>query len=205
MPTLICDLDNVLFGDAPARRLDVWRAANGGTLGVATPAELADDALRAFCAGALPEQEYAGHLRARLGWTGTDEELVRLWSAGSVVVLEVLELLSWLRERDWQLIGAADADPWTRRARRDEFGWVLSVFERVVRGEEVGARRPDPRYFADLLRLLPRHGPRLYVDADARNVSAARRAGLDAHLFNAGPDGAQALKTACLSLLVAAG
>lgn len=199
MPTLICDLDSVLYSDAPQRRIDAWRKANGGTLGIAGPGDLLDDALRAFRSGTLGELGYTQHLRSVLGWTGSDEELVRLWGTGQAVVLEVIETLSALRERGWQLIAADDADPWTRRERGEQFGWVTSLFERVVRAGDVGATRPDPRFFAELLRGLPRHGPRLYVDADPRNVSAARRAGLDAHLFS-GPVG---LREACSSVLIA--
>jgi HAD superfamily hydrolase (TIGR01509 family) len=195
---LICDLDGVLFRDAPQRRIDSWRQANGGVLAVATPADLLDDQLRAFRSGLLTEQEYAVHLRDRLGWTGPDEELVRLWSAGPAVALEVIDVLAGLREAGWQLVATDDADPWTRRGRADHFAWVLSMFERVIRAEEVGTHRPDPRFFAELLRGLPRHGPRLYVDDDPRNVSAARRAGLDGHLFR----GAPALKAACRSVLL---
>jgi FMN phosphatase YigB (HAD superfamily) len=197
--TLICDLDGVLFSDPPQRRIEAWRQANGGVLGVGTPAELLDDELWAFRAGALGEAEYTRHLRSRLGWTGDDERLVELWISGVSVVLEVIDVLSGLRERGWQLIAADDADPWTRRGREQQFGWTLSMFERVVRSEDVGAYRPDPRFFAELLRGLPRQGPRLYVDDDARNVSAARRAGLDAHLFS----GAGGLGAACRSVLVA--
>jgi phosphoglycolate phosphatase-like HAD superfamily hydrolase len=199
VPTLICHLDSVVFPDAPQRRIDAWRAANGGVLGVATPADLADGELLAFRSGLLPEPAYARHLRSRLGWTGSEDELIRLWAAGSSIVLDVIDALSGLRERDWQLIATDDSDPWTQRARAAEFGWVLSVFERVIRAQDVTTRRPDPRYFAELVRILPRHGPRLYVDDDPRHVSAARRAGLDGHLFS----GAADLKAACRSVLLA--
>ena len=199
VPTLICALDGVLFSEAPQRRVDAWRAANGGVLGLTAADDLADDALRAFRSGLLDEAGYAGHLRRRLSWTGTDEDLVQLWTTGSAVVLEVIDVLSGLRERGWLLIAADDADPWTRRNREGQFGWTSSLFDRVVRADKVGAARPDPRFFADLLRGLPRHGPRLYVDGDARNVSAARRAGLDGHLFS----GAAGLRSACRSVLLA--
>jgi putative hydrolase of the HAD superfamily len=200
VPTLICDLGGVLFSDTPQRRIDAWRVTNGGVLGIATPDDLMDDELRAFRSGTVGEGEYAHHLRARLGWTGSDDDLVQGWNAGTAVLLEVIDVLSALRERGWQLIASDDTDHWTQRGREEQFGWALSLFERVVHVGDVGARRPDPRFFAELLRWLPRHGPRLYVDDDARNVSAARRAGLDGHLFS----GAAGLASACRSVLLAA-
>ena len=200
MPTLICDLDGVLFGDPSQRRVDAWREANGGVLGVTTAADLDDDEQRAFRAGRLTAPEYAAHLRRRLGWTGSDDELARLWSAGSAVVLEVVEVIGILRERGWSLVAADDTDPWTAQGRASQLSWVRSLFERVVTAGDAGARRPDPRYFAELLRGLP-SGPRLYVDDDPRNVSAARRAGLDAHLFN----GAAGLADASRSVLLTSG
>ena len=198
MPTLICDLDGVLFSDAPQRRIDAWREANGGDLGIDGPADLPDDELVAFRSGLLDEAGYAAHLRRRLRWTGSDAALVTGWDTGAAVSLEVVDVLSGLRERGWRLIGADDSDPWTRRGREDQLGWTTSLFERVVRSVDVGACLPDPRFFAELLRGLPPHGTRLYVDDDSRNVSAARRAGLDGHLFN----DAEGMKGACRAVLI---
>ena len=202
MLTLICDLGGVLFTETdPQRRIDAWRSANGGVLGVETAADLRDDALRGFEAGAVGETEYALHLRARLGWVGSDEQLLEGWYAGQgPVALDVLEMLSRLRERGWQLIAATDDNPWDERCRADRFGWALTIFETVVSSAQVGTRRPDPRFFAEL-RTVSGSGPRLYVDDDAHNVAAARRAGLDAHLFTT----AAAMDSACRHLVVPVG
>jgi FMN phosphatase YigB (HAD superfamily) len=202
MPTLICDLGGVLFIETdPQRRIDAWRSANGGVLGVETGPELRDDLLRGFEAGAVGEAEYALHLRARLGWTGSDETLLEGWNAAhGPVDLDVLETLSRLRERGWHLIGATDDSPWDERCRTDKFGWALTLFDQVVSSAQVGTRRPDPRFFAEL-RSVSGTGPRLYVDDDAHNVAAARRAGLDAHLFTT----AAAMDSACRHLVVSVG
>jgi FMN phosphatase YigB (HAD superfamily) len=200
VPTLICDLGGVLFSDTPQRSIDAWREANGGQLAVSTAAELDDDELRGFQIGLVGESEYGRHLRSRLGWTGSDEDLVELWklSAGALV-LDVLDMLSGLRESGWVLVAAADSDPWREQAWQSQFGWALSLFDQVITSTAVRARRPDPRFFAELIRATPRGGPRLYVDDDPRNISAARRAGLDGHLFV----DARGLKAACRSLSLA--
>jgi putative hydrolase of the HAD superfamily len=202
MPTLICDLGGVLFTETdPQRRIDAWRSANGGALGVETGADLRDDLLRGFETGAVGETEYALHLRARLGWTGSDDQLREGWDAAQAPVdLGVLETLSRLRERGWHLVGATDDTPWDERCRAGQFGWALTLFDTVVSSTQVGARRPDPRFFAEL-RSVSGTGPRLYVDDDAHNVSAARRAGLDGHLFTS----AASLESACRHLVVSVG
>jgi FMN phosphatase YigB (HAD superfamily) len=202
MPTLICDLGGVLFAEVdPQRRIDVWRSVNGGVLGVAAGEELRDDVLRGFESGRVAEAEYAQHLRGLLEWVGTDEQLIGGWrQPPRAVNLDVVEVLGRLRERGWDLVGAADVTPWDEQALREEFGWVLELFDRVVSSTAVHARRPDPRFFAEL-RGAARSGPRLYVDDDPHNVSAARRAGLDAHLFTT----AAALEAACRRLVVTVG
>lgn len=202
MPTLICDLGGVFFAATePQRRIDAWRTQNGGVLGVETAASLRDDLLRGFEDGHVGEAEYALHLRARLGWSGSDEQLVQGWGqAQGPVNLDVLEALTRLRDRGWRLVGACDDSPWDARARSEHFGWALALFDRVVTAREAGACRPDPRFFAEL-RLASGQGQKLYVDDDAHNVSAARRAGLDAHLFT----DAESILAACRHLVVAVG
>jgi len=200
VPTLFCDLSGVVFTDPPQRCVEQWQAANGGRLGIRTMAELRDDVLAGFETGRVGEPEYLSHLRDRLGWTGPDAELIRIWtSARPAVALDVLAVLTALRERGWQLIAASVADPWRERALAEDFGWVMSLFDRVVRSTDLGARGTDPRFFAELTRGVPRHGPRIYVGDDPQLVSAARRSGLDGHLFA----DAAGLKAACTSLVLA--
>jgi FMN phosphatase YigB (HAD superfamily) len=202
MPTLICDLGGVFFAATdPHRRIDVWRSVNGGLLGVETGDDLRDDVLRGFEEGRVGEAEYALHLRARLGWCGSDEQLLQGWGQGQGAVnLDVLQALTRLRERGWRLVGACDDTPWDARVRAEHYGWALALFDRVVTAREAGAVRPDPRFFAEL-RSACGQGQRLYVDDDPRGVAAARRAGLDAHLFT----DADALVAACRHLVIAVG
>lgn len=202
MPTLICDLGGVLFAaDDPQRRVDAWRSANGGALGVQAGTDLLDDVLRGFQAGHVGEAEYALHLRARLGWTGSDADLLEGWGAGhGPVNLDVLEALTRFRSRGWQLVAACDDTPWDERVRERHFAWVLALFDRVVTARDAGAARPDPRFFGGL-RGACGQGQRLYVDDDPQSVAAARRAGLDGHLFT----DVESLVAACRHLVVAVG
>lgn len=201
MSVLLCDLSSLVTHVSFVRVHAALTRANGGWLAVAEPDELRDEAYDAFTAGQIGEHEFTLHLRARLGWRGSDPGLLSIMadSYGSVDVA-VMELLVELRERGWYLVGLleppASADPMRRARWGGQFAEQLTVFHQVHK--IVDHPRTDPRFFADVLRIVGGHGPRLYIDARAENVAAARRSGLDAHLFS----GASGLRSACGSLMV---
>ncbi len=217
MSVLLCDLSSVL---APASLAQVHHAlavANGG-ITVERPEQLLDQAFDEFAAGRLGEPEFIRLQRARLGWRGSDPELLSfLADACGTVDVAVMELLVELRDRGWHLVGILEHDAgdllhqphWGGR-----FAEQLAVFDRVHRvgadrlgtpGQPVvprpGGGWTDPRRFAELLRAVPTgHGERLYVDSRPEGVAAARRSGLDAHLFR----GASGLRATCLQMMVSA-
>ena len=200
MPVLLCDLGSVLFDCTLDRSIARWRETNGGHLGVGVVRELQDDAYRAFQAGRLGEAEYARHLRARLEWQGSDEELIEIWNeAVGPIDLDVLALLRELRNEGWYLVAAANTNPWHEGRWRSLYSEALPVFHAVATSTVVGVGVPDPRFFAAALRGVSATGPRLFVDGRPENVSAARRSGLDGHLFR----DAAGLRTACRALLAA--
>lgn len=204
MSVLLCDLSSVVTQVSFEQVHAALVAANGGSLAVCEPAELRDETFDAFTTGQIGEAEFTLHLRARLGWRGTDPDLLAIMADlyGSVDVA-VMELLVELRERGWHLVGildgtaSAEADPMRRARWGGQFAEQLTVFHQVR--ELVEHPRTDPRFFAALLRSTAvAQGARLYVDARPEHVAAARRAGLDAHLFR----GATGLRAACLALAV---
>ncbi len=153
MPVLLCDLGNVLIGVSLEPVLRAWRELNGGTIALTAARDLEDDAYRGFETGALGESEYARHLRVRLGWRGSDPDLVSGWGqALGAVDLDVLQLLGELRAEGWTLIGATNVIPWLEPELWRRFGDTLSVFHRVVASTAVGVRKPDPRFFAEAVR-----------------------------------------------------
>ena len=197
VPALLCDVGNVLIDVSLPRVLDAWRAANGGVLAMSADQALRDDAYRAFQVGVLGQSEYARHLRILLGWRGGDVELVEVYrSTLGAVDLDVLQVLGELRAEGWHLVGVANSDPWRDEAYAHHFTEPLSVFARFVTSTGVRARKTDPRFLTEAVRGCPAHGLRVFVDDRPENVSAARGAGLDAHLFR---DAAR-LREACLSL-----
>jgi putative hydrolase of the HAD superfamily len=198
VPVLVCTLANVVFDVSFARPLARWREANGGVLGIDAPADLIDRELRAFEVGAMGESEYARHLRARLLWRGGDPELVEIFGdAFDAVDLGVVQLLDDLQHEGWRLVGVMNTNPWHERSWRGQHGETLRLFDRVLTSTEQGLRMPDPRFFGAALREMSAEGSyRLVVDDHPESVSAARAAGLDAHLFR----GAAGMSAACLSL-----
>ncbi len=204
MSVLLCDLSSVVNQVSFERVHAALTDANGDWLAVTDPAALRDETFDAFAAGQIGEAEFTLHLRARLGWRGSDPALLAIMADlyGSVDVA-VMELLVELRDRGWHLVGVldgtqvAEADPMRRARWGGQFAEQLTVFDQVH--EIVDHSRTDPRFFAAVLRTVAgEHGPRLYVDARTEHVAAARRAGLDAHLFR----GATGLRTACMTLAV---
>jgi putative hydrolase of the HAD superfamily len=196
----VCDLGSVLFEVSFERALQRFRAENGGELGLSDTVDLRDDAFRAFETGQMGESEYARHLRVRLGWHGSDPDLVDIFGDvyGSLDV-GVLEVLVELRERGWYLVGVDNSNPWHESRWREQYAEQLAVFHQVVSSISTGVRKPDPRFFSQALRdVPPGHGARLFVDDRPENVAAARRAGLDGHLFR----GASGLRAACMSLAI---
>lgn len=198
MPVLLCDLGSVLFEVTFDRAVERLRDASGGRVELHSPADLRDEAFQAFETGTIGESEYARHLRARLGWQGSDVELVDIFSDvyGSIDV-SVVELLVELRDSGWYLLGVDNSNPWHESQWRYRYAEQLAVFHQIVSSAGIGVRKPDPRFFTQAVRFIPPgRGPRLFVDDKAENVAAARRSGLDGHLFR----GASGLRSACLSL-----
>lgn len=226
MPALICDLASVVAEPRLERVFDRLRRANGGALALDQPDHLRDDAFTAFESGRLGESEYARHVRAQLAWHGSDADLVAIFAElyGSVDVA-VMELLVDLRTQGWHLVGL-DGRPATSPAWGGQYAEQLTVFDQVITVAPSRPARPggngsapapeelhavpvqngalesaDPRLLARLLREVPAtHGPRLFVADRPERVAAARRSGLDGHLYR----GAAGLRAACLTLAVTA-
>lgn len=202
VPLLICSLVDVVFDVSFARSIARWREANGGLLGVHEPRDLDDRALRGFEVGELGESEYARHLRAQLLWRGDDAQLVSIF--GDVfgpIHLDVVQFLGELRQQGWHLVGVITTNPWHEQIWRDVYEDVLHVFDQVFTSTALGLRPPDHRFYVEVLRRFcagarpgtASSGLRLFVDARPENISAARSAGLDAHLFR----GVPGLSSAC--------
>jgi hypothetical protein len=217
VPTLICDLHGLVQDVDHEAVLDRLRAANGGEVELDSARELRDEAFESFRCGVIGENEYARHLRARLGWRGSDADLVHaLAGLYAAIDLGVMEVLLDLRRSGWFLIGLdhqAGAATGTHGRWGGEYAEQLGIFHRVLspgvlvgggsglsvqvpgqsRGTALGTT--DPRFFARLRQEAPTaHGVRLLVTTGADVAAAARSQGFETHVFR----GATALRSACM-------
>ncbi len=119
-----------------------------------------------------------------------------LSSLGAGIEVGLVEVLDDLRHQGWTLIGAGGAprplSELPRQAPPADGIDPATVFDRVLPVPDLPGA--DPRRFAFLLRESGT-GPKIYVDDRPECVAAARRAGLDAHLYR----GAAGLRAACMS------
>jgi 2-haloacid dehalogenase len=95
-----------------------------------------------------------------------------------------VELLRALHDRGVRLVGLTNWSAETFHHAPEAFPDVFAYFDDVVVSGVEGVAKPDPEIFEILRRRLghPIDGV-LYVDDTARNVEAARRAGMDAVHF----------------------
>lgn len=184
---MLCNLASSFFGvseDEPFHRAVSYMKDSGVPVNVSS-AELLDQAFTAFQTGYMGESEYARHLRARLGWKGSDIELVSMFSQHPQSVhLGMVDALHRLRAAGWSIVGAENTTPWQRPQRLAAYAHLDVTPRTIFTSLDVGARLPDLGFFERVFgRLGPIQGSVLFVDRDVTNVSAARSAGLDAHLL----------------------
>jgi 2-haloacid dehalogenase len=118
--------------------------------------------------------EYAEHIRA---WPQRSEEMV----AGPID--ESVEILRALKERGVPVYALTNMETWTYPDRLDRYPFLRWFDGTVVSGFE-GVAKPDRKVFE---LLLDRFGltpeTTLFIDDSAKNVAAARAAGIQAIEF----------------------
>ncbi|WP_406131058.1 HAD family hydrolase [Streptomyces sp. NBC_00989] len=157
-------------GTADRRLADVWEAGEVGT---------------------IAEDEVSEQVAARLGLGPVDTEsfMADLWDEYlGTPNTELIDYVAGLRRPHCRLGILSNSFVGARELETAAYGFDRLVDE-IVYSHEIGVRKPDPRAFAiACARLQVRPGDCLFVDDFARNIEAARAAGMRAHLFedNAG-------------------
>ncbi len=159
----------------------------------ATGLELAELARRrdaavypAFERGELSEAEYWAH-HAALGVEVDPEAFHRVRRDGTRWLEGMRELLVELEGRV-QRVTASNYPVWIEELAA---GPLAGVTDRVLASHHLGARKPEPAFYLELLdRLALPAGAVAFVDDRQENVDGARAAGMPAHRFT----GAAALR-----------
>jgi FMN phosphatase YigB (HAD superfamily) len=130
-------------------------------------------------AGEIPPGRFIDILRGRLWLEGTDDEIRAAWCDIFAPNPAVTALIPRLKQDGVRLVLASNTNAlhfdWIAR----EFAGVLAHFDALVLSHLVGARKPDPRFFAQCLQASQTDaGGCMYVDDRADFVDVARGLGM---------------------------
>lgn len=190
--TIVLDAMGVIYrsGDDVAELLVPFVAARGGTADAA-------EVLRVYRAASL------GALSAAELWRalGLDPEVEEEYLAQHALAPGVLELLGWAHRAGYGLACLSnDLAEWSRWLRR-RFDLERFISTWVISGD-ARLRKPDPRIYQELLRVLGAPAPSVVlVDDRVANLDAAAAAGLRTVLRSAEPVEARHQRIASLQEL----
>ncbi|MFJ7625086.1 HAD family hydrolase [Streptomyces sp. NPDC097595] len=179
------DLGGVVCRFHRERRLENLGAACG------LPAERVDEELyssgliSAWDGGGASAGDVEGEIRRRLGFTGTSEELRRIWCGAFEPDPEVLAAADLVRAYPTALF--TDNDALLLAGLPQELPEVDDRFGALAFSCALGATKPSADAFAGALGLLGATAEEaFFVDDREANVRAARSLGLTAVLFESG-------------------
>lgn len=178
----IFDLGGVVCRFQPQARLDGLAQACGSR------PELLRDALFTSgfdrdCDRGIHSAEDVWQRVHALGFPGSTDELASLWALAFQPDDDVLALVRQCRERRPTAL-LTDNGHLLLRALPQVLPTVAEAFDHLLFSCALGAVKPDAAVFeVALSRLSVAAGDAFFVDDSARNVDAARRAGLRAEIF----------------------
>jgi FMN phosphatase YigB (HAD superfamily) len=138
-------------------------------------------------AGVIPPERFVDILRGRFWLAGTDDQIRTAWCDIFTANDAMAALIPRLKQDGFRLVLASNTNTlhfdWIAR----EFAGVLSHFDARVLSHEVGARKPDTRFFARCREVAQADAADcLYVDDRAEFVDVARGMGMNGVVY--GPD-----------------
>ena len=175
---IVFDLGRVLIDVDPTETPRRWARALGGGADEVAEAFGGDTLYRRLERGQISIRQYHQHMMARLGRSISYEDFLDGWNAMIGPVLPRMASLLEALDGSARLVcltntNTAHTEKW-RRICKD----ILGYFERVFVSYEMGARKPEPECYQqvlDYLHLEP--GEVLVIDDTAGNVEAAERMG----------------------------
>jgi putative hydrolase of the HAD superfamily len=131
------------------------------------------------------KQDLVPYLKA-WGWKGTVDEFVDYWFKAEHVIDE--PLIEYVETLSASGIGCYLAT----NQEKYRIAYILEKmeFEHIFDGQfvssEMGVKKPDPKYFEQVIEKLQPHDPSeiLFWDDRIENVEAARAAGLQAEVYS---------------------
>ena len=184
---VLCDLGGVVI------RIDADRIRAGWAQLSALPAHevfaaYPDDAYRRFERDELSEEAYLHHVRRHLHLDGTDDQIRAAFNDLYLGVdHDTIDLLHHLRERGVVMLALTNTNRTHHRVWSRRYAEALDVFEQVHCSHDLGHRKPEPEAFHRVLRehrLDPEDV--VFIDDDPRNVTAAKRIGMEGLVFTDG-------------------
>ena len=130
-------------------------------------------------AGVIPPDRFIDILRGRFWLDGTDDQIRTAWCDIFTPNEAMAALIPRLKQDGLRLVLASNTNPlhfdWIAR----EFFALLSHFDALVLSHQVGARKPDARFFAQCRDASHAEaGECLYVDDRSDFVDVARGMGM---------------------------
>jgi putative hydrolase of the HAD superfamily len=126
--------------------------------------------------------EQLGPVVKRCGADGTAAELARCWS--SIAPDDaILCFIAELRSRGFHCALATNQQAYRAKHMSNTLGYA-QMFDRTFYSWEIGAQKPDRRYFEAIVSALPFSAEQmLFLDDRETNVEAARAVGINAAQF----------------------
>ncbi len=118
------------------------------------------------------------------GWQGSAEEFMQLWfSVEDAVDARVLDTVKRLRNAGFVCCLASNQEPYRAEYIREVMG-LAAEFDRLFFSCEIGAKKPDARFYEAVEAALGLSGEQIAFWDDApRHVDAAKERGWSAELY----------------------
>jgi glucose-1-phosphatase len=176
---LLFDLGRVVIDIDFDRVLAVWADQAGCAAADLAPRFVLDEAYRRHERGEIDDAGFFAALRARLGISLTDAQLLEGWNA--IFVGEMPGIAAQLARaaKHLPLYALSNTNPPHVAHFSREYAEVLRHFRSVFVSPEIGCRKPDPAAYDHVVATIGIAAPRIvFFDDLAENIEAARAHGL---------------------------
>lgn len=193
---VICDLGGVVVRIDSDRVRQSW-AALSDLPDAASLAPYPDATYEAFERGDVTEAEYFTHVRSTLQCRENDEELLDGFNDLFLGIdHDVIQQLRGLRDDGVRVIALTNTNAAHQRVWARRFADELAVFERVHCSHELGARKPEPAAFEQVLATHALDGGEaVFIDDVPDYVDAATALGMHGIVFESAPSLARDLNS----------